>query len=153
MSLPFVNNDGITVTVYRGSGAAFAAIWGPEDIDVNVQAVNFIIRPEETHSSLSWAQEGSEFVTHRIFMDMADQEDYQPLLDDYLLIENSLYGQYDGGYVIKQYPRPMVGFDGEMAYFELDCRFMGPKRPGDEDGTDNSANQRLGPRRRSGGNR
>lgn len=153
MSLPFINNDDITVTFFRGNDLT-NPVWGPEDIEVNVQAVNFIVRPEETHSALSWAQEGNEYVTHRVYVDMAfDQEDFSPLLDDYLLIEGSLFGHYDGGYVIKQYPRPMVGFDGEIAYFELDCRFMGPKRPGDDGEVDNSDNLRLGSRRRSGGTR
>lgn len=128
-----------TITIFHAKGVTHA--WGPVPGFVIPYISGRLMRPEELSWQATEVSKDADSTTHIISFDVVTQDLYEPLLEDYVYVQDS--GTFDGYYVMKQYPRPYYQGDPEDDHFECLSRFLGPKKPGDT-ASDNSSNIRMG---------
>jgi hypothetical protein len=128
-------------TIYRGAGNSQAIVHGP--VKALVQNLEIQQNPEEVETPGGAVNQ--EIASHVVYMLLVDT--YRPEIDDLIEVSGTLKGALDGRFVINQYSPPVLGATGRLAHYELKCRYLGPKKPGDADPKDNSGNVRLGKRR------
>lgn len=87
---------------------------------------------------LSQGYKDEDIPTHLILI---AEPDYNPQLQDYIIISSCTNNVLNGRYLVKEYPKAEAGEEGEeqLNCVELKVRFLGIKKPGDT-GPDNTGN-------------